>query len=296
MRLDELFLKSAVIEPLQWPTFEKAGLDVHVLREDLRHPWAGGNKAWKLRHNLEAYYHSGKEAMLSFGGAYSNHLLALSSVCNWMGIPFHAVIRGEERPVNSRIMKMIEQGTHIHYCSRSDYRKRKDELTLKELLSECCQDIPAADELFVIPEGGDNTFGIKGCTDMAGLIPSDANQVWMACGTGCTLLGMRIGLEPAIRAVGVPVVRNFQELTEKMQREVASTAWQLLDGYQEGGYGKSSPRLEHFINTFSGVTGVPLEPTYTGKLFFALDDQAGKNMIQRGTKIIVLHSGGVFQE
>lgn len=297
MELPELLSKSPRIMQADWPVFKANGVEVVVVREDLRHPVVGGNKPWKLKYNLKAFQTSGKGAILSFGGAYSNHLLALSEVCHWYGIALHAIIRGDEKPYNERIKRMEEHGTQVHYCSRKSYRLKGTREGLEEIRAECGLSSTIIDEVFLVPEGADNQYGVKGCEDMAGIFPKDVDQVWLASGTGSTFQGIRTGLDKDIHVIGVTVVRNGEVLEERMRSVFDERSYQkILEGYEEGGYGKSSERLEYFMRSFSESTGIPLEHVYTGKLFHALHCEAEKGNIKRGSRVAVLHSGGVWED
>lgn len=277
-----------------WNPFHNAGIRVIVLREDLRHPLFGGNKCWKLKYNLDDYRHSGRKAILSFGGAWSNHLSALSEICAMEGIELHAVIRGEERPVNARILRMKDNGTHIHYISRAQYRLKDDETALKDFMTTQT-DAPSIRDLFILPEGANNEAARKGCSELAKLVPE--NTDWLACaiGTGGTITGLADGITGRIRLLGIPVVRTGRE-PEKLlsERKVPEDRFHIEHGFEEGGYGKSSRRLNDFIQQFTETTGIPLEPVYTGKLFFAVNELAKRNFFKKGEHVVLLHSGGVF--
>ncbi|MFM8432026.1 MAG: 1-aminocyclopropane-1-carboxylate deaminase/D-cysteine desulfhydrase [Bacteroidota bacterium] len=294
MELADLLSMPPIITTVDWPLFRENGLDVQVVREDLRHPIVGGNKSWKLKYNLEAFRSSGKKAILSFGGAYSNHLLALSEVCEWYGILLYAIIRGEEKPYNDRIGMMEKKGTRLHYCSRTNYRLKDTEAGMEAILTECGLSAGMSDEVFLVPEGADNESGVRGCTEMAEILPKDMDEIWLACGTGSTLQGIRTGLDEKTRVCGVTAVRNGKTLQERMLKGFGKESGiQIVEGYEEGGYGKSSARLDLFMQSFSEATGIPLEPVYTGKLFHALSREAEKGEINKGSRIAVLHSGGM---
>jgi 1-aminocyclopropane-1-carboxylate deaminase len=290
MKLEDLFQLEPLVEEIHRPSFEAAGVRVRVLREDLRHPIVGGNKLWKLRHVPEAFHSSGADCIVSFGGAFSNHLNALSTVCHWMDLPFHAIIRGEERPVNNRIEHMIREGTTIHYCSRTSYRQKEEPEAFQSLV----KDLNIPPKAFLVPEGGNSAMGRRGCLDLGKIVPVSSNHFLLACGTGTTMAGVLDGIDAKIKVTGIPVVRSGNTL-EKMMRELYpdKSNYALLHGYEEGGYGKSSERLEHFIHNFTTETGIPIEPVYTGKLFFALNDLSGSGYFSRGDDITVLHSGGI---
>lgn len=290
-----LFELPPVFQEITWPTFHNAGVTVIVLREDLRHPVLGGNKLWKLKYNFEEFTTSGASAMASFGGAYSNHLAALSEACCYAGILLHVFIRGEEQPVNERIKRMLTHGTTVHYVSREDYRNKEHSGFLRSYLLEKGWTDQQLSSLYVLPEGGNNEAGRAGCKGLGELIPRDTNIVACACGTGGTLSGMLHGISMQTIGLGIQVVRDEKSLMSLMATEGHSASrYRILPGYEMGGYGKNSTQLQEFMQQFSTATAVPLEHVYTGKLFFALDDLARKNYFHRGEKLVVVHTGGLY--
>lgn len=291
MELGALFELKPVFEEADWVPFHDAGIRVKVLREDLRHPVVGGNKLWKLRYALDAFHQSGSSCIVSFGGAYSNHLAALSSVCRWYGIQFHAVVRGEEQSVNARIARMLSEGTFIHYCSRDWYRKKEDVEMQRQLLNG----VGISHDAFIIPEGGNSPEGRSGCFELGKLIPSTCSHFLLACGTGATMAGAMDGMNGNTNVIGIPVVRSGGALEQLMKTlHPDKSNYRMIQGYEEAGYGRSSSRLDAFIHTFTRATGIPLEPVYTGKLFFAVDALAKSGYFLRGDEVVVLHSGGIL--
>ncbi|MEY4595180.1 MAG: hypothetical protein RIQ47_1590 [Bacteroidota bacterium] len=290
-----LFDLPPVFQEISWSPFQNAGMTMIVLREDLRHPTLGGNKLWKLKYNVEEFSHSGAAAIASFGGAYSNHLAALSEACFQAGIPFHAFVRGEEQPVNDRIRRMENQGTKVHYISREQYRQKEEAGFLEKLLISSGWSDAQISSLYVIPEGGNNEAGRAGCKELGKLIPADVDYAICACGTGGTLAGMLHSLSSATKGIGIAVVQSGNALHNMMIAEgLADNKFEIIQGYEEGGYGKNSIRLEQFMQEFKAATSLPLEHVYTGKLFFAIDDLARKDFFHRGAKVVIVHTGGVF--
>ncbi len=282
MEFQELFDLPPVFQPLSWKAAEDAGIRVQVLREDLRHPVLGGNKLWKLKYNLEDYRNSGSSCIVSFGGAYSNHLLAISEACHQLAIPLHAFIRGEEEPLNERIERMISVGTIVHYLSRSEYRKKEDTIFLQHLLNK----FQLPHNSFIIPEGANNASGRRGCSELGKLIPITTHKVLVAVGTGGTMKGLLEGISESTLVTGI-LTGHFKDVS------IQSSRAHLLTNYAWKGYGKWEDGLMSFMKQFSLVTAIPLEPVYTGKLFYALNDLVEKGYFQRGSEITVLHSGGL---
>lgn len=290
MVLNGLLTLPPVFQPVDWPAFEKAGVRLTVLREDLRHPVLGGNKVWKLKYNLERAVREGRQTIVSFGGPYSNHLYAVAEVCRMSGIKFHAIVRGEEAPVNDRLRSMEIAGTQVHYISRSDYRRRGDPVFVRALLDGK----GISQEALVIPEGGNNADGRKGCRELGGLIPPSARWTACAVGTGGTLSGMIEGLSESSCVLGVTVVRSGEAPEQLLDAvEAPLDRYRIIKGYEAGGYGKWNPELSAFCERFTQATGIPLEPVYTGKLFLALSDLASRGYFSRGDEVVAIHTGGL---
>lgn len=290
MDLLQLFELPPVIQEITWPAFSSAGVHVNVLREDLRHPVLGGNKIWKLKYNLQEFEDSGRPCIVSFGGAYSNHLSALSEACRLNGFPLHVFIRGEEQPVNPRIVRMHEQGTTIRYLSRSDYRRMDDASFITQVLNR--SGIPL--DALIIPEGANNAAGRNGCRDLGALIPATTNWTACACGTAGTIAGLIEGTPTSTRTLGITVVRSGDEPARRLTRTgIHPDRYEIVTGFEHGGYGKVSEALTAFIHQFSATNRIPLEPVYTGKLFYAVDRLATQGFFQRGTEIMLIHTGGI---
>ena len=275
---EALFLLPPVIQELQL----SAHVKVQVLREDLRHAVLGGNKLWKLKYNLENFSSESAKCIVTFGGAFSNHLLAISEVCFMKNIPLHVFIRGEEQPTNTRIDRMKGQGTFIHYLSREDYRKKQDASFIDLLLSG----YGIQNNAMIIPEGANNTAGQKGCSELAAHLPENTTHFMLAVGTGGTLHGITQNLPSSIHVVGIPVGHfgAFEHTAENIT---------IFNQYAWKGYGKSEEQLDRFIVAFSEKHNLPLEPIYTGKLFYALQDLLLRNYFPESSCITVLHSGGL---
>lgn len=270
-----------------------------VLREDLLDPFVGGNKWRKLQLNLAAFADQHKKVMLSFGGAWSNHLTALAAVCKRAGIPAVGVIRGDEELNNPSLSFMKRSGLKILQVSRSDYRLRSEPDFLAMITRRAAEEffdpsITAAD-FYVIPEGGSNEAGVKGCEAISTAIGVDYDLIVAACGTGATLAGIARGLPAGKKAVGIPVLKGQGFLGENIERWGAPAgSFQLIHGYDHGGYAKSSSALLEFCSSFQRESHIPVEPVYTGKLFFALRDLFSKGAFDPASTVVALHSGGIF--
>jgi len=273
--------------------FRDGGMTVplSVLRLDKPDRVAGGNKSFKLRHNIAAFREGGYEAILSFGGPYSNHIAALAAVGRQSGIPVIGLIRegGPAGLSSVTLRRAAAQGMRLQVISRSEYRRIRESNDYSGLYQRF-------GHVWVIPEGGSNTEGIRGCGEIADLIPAEFNQVALAVGTGATLCGLRSVLPMDTRLLGVKVVEARQEqfIERRLGKQVTGQNGMLLQGdFVFGGYARPSPVLEEFLTRWYDQTGILSEPVYTGRLFYALVSLYCNGFFEKGSRVLAIHSGGL---
>jgi 1-aminocyclopropane-1-carboxylate deaminase len=265
-----------------------------VLRLDRMNPPAGGNKYFKLKENLAGL--SAGHRVLSFGGAWSNHIHALAALGWERGFATVGIIRGE-RPqrLSATLEDALDWGMQLVFVSRSDYRRRYDAGYLQQLRRHF-------DPCVIVPEGGANPAGVKGCRDIVRLIDScglDYDRVAVACGTGSTLAGIACELGEGRRALGIAVLKGQGSMCEDVKRWVAGQDagpggnWRIEQGFHCGGYARAPEDLQRFILEFEQVQGIPLDPVYTGKLFYALYQLRRSGGLPVTERIIAVHSGGL---
>lgn len=274
-----------------------------MLRLDLLHPQISGNKWFKLRLNLQAARERGYDTVLSFGGAYSNHLHALAAAGKMQGFKTIGVVRGEPVvPINATLAFAREHGMELYHVTRADYRNKSDPAFLASLQERF-------GKFFLIPEGGANIAGVQGCADIAGLLhwsaPAAATAssrservVALACGTGTTLAGLLLGRKEDFRILGVSALKgDFLENDVRKALQNCGVAdpgnWRITSEWHGGGFARFSPELLDFIQDFRRRTGIPLEPVYTGKLLLGLYRMMERGEFPRGTEIIAIHTGGL---
>lgn len=283
---------SLPLDAIHWPVFDRAGISVTVLRLDAVDPVISGNKWFKLRHNLHQARAAGATSLISFGGAWSNHLHALAHAASLCDLPVRAYVRGElPEPLNPCLADCRAAGMALVPLDRASYRRRYDPGFLATLVG-------SDDGAFVIPEGGANEAGILGCSDICQYIPPGCfDQLVLACGTGTTMAGLlRQAREPVI---GIQVLKGQAYL----QAEVAGLLhkhgiepvvnWHVEDGYHRGGYCRVDDALLEFCRDIETSSGVPLEPVYSGKLLMALCDMAAAGRFEPGSRLCVIHGGGL---
>jgi 1-aminocyclopropane-1-carboxylate deaminase len=262
-------------------------------RDDLIHPDLPGNKYRKLHLNLRAAAEAGHGALLTFGGAYSNHLRATAAAGRLLGLRTVGVVRGDElagRPLNPSLARAAADGMRLHFLDRPTYRRKTDPEVLADLLDRLG---PA----YVIPEGGSNALAARGCAALGRELRGSADIAAVACGTGGTLAGLAAGLGPGQRAIGFPVLRGGAFLAEdvlRLQREAFGGRrgdWRLDDRFHGGGYARSTPELDAFGADFAARHGLALEPVYVAKMLHGIFTLAAEGAFAPGTKIAAVVTG-----
>ncbi len=287
--IDQL-LSNSRIDKLDIGDLPVAGID--MLREDLIHPEISGNKLRKLKYNLLEAEKEGKDTILTFGGAFSNHIAATAAAGRLFGFKTIGVIRGDELnpESNDTLKKAVIDGMQLHFVSRKDYKLRNDE----NYLSVWKQKFPKA---FFIPEGGSNFLGLKGCTEILKNDHQHYSHVICACGTGATLSGIINTLNINQKAIGISAVGG-DFLTGEVQNFLKisncnSSNWEVISSYNFDRYGKVIKPLIDFIIDFHSINNIFVEPIYTGKMLYGTFDLCQKGFFPRSSRILVLHTGGL---
>jgi 1-aminocyclopropane-1-carboxylate deaminase/D-cysteine desulfhydrase-like pyridoxal-dependent ACC family enzyme len=280
------------IDPLPLPAFAGRRLDVQVLRLDKIHPAISGNKWFKLKYYLEAARVQQKKRLISFGGAYSNHLAALAYAAQACGFTSTAFIRGEKAPELSHTLTTAWQyGMELRFLPRRDYRGKTD----PGFLSALALQYPDA---LIIPEGGADALGVRGAEEIT-LLPDVKSYAHICCaaGTGATLAGLLNGSDPQQRLTGISVLKGTKGLEPvdlSLIKHPALTArLSMLHDYHFGGYARWNSELLDLMNQVYDRSGIPTDFVYTAKLFYALVDLARSNYFPPGSRILILHSGGL---
>lgn len=277
------------------PVCLRAGVRIIVKREDLNHPAVSGNKWWKLKYNLSEALHYLHKTVLTFGGAFSNHIYATAAAAKATGLKAIGIIRGEETlPLNPTLQFAVDQGMKISYISRSTYRKKATPEFIRELRDRF-------GEFFMIPEGGSNNLAIKGCSEFAREHLSNINfeHLLLPVATGGTMAGLVCGFQGSKSIIGVSVLKDVGSLKDNVEHlvneysETSFDNWSLLTQYHEGGYAKTSQRLLNLVQEMKLAYGLPLDEVYTGKLLLGAMNEIEAGSFSRGSTILVLHTGGL---
>lgn len=283
-----LSYSSPAIQGLSLPD---AGVEVLVLREDQNHAYVSGNKWWKLKYNLQAAVQGGYHTLLTFGGAYSNHIFATAAAGRELGLKTIGVIRGEETlPLNSTLSFATRCGMTLHYVSREAYRNKTDDGFTKELedrFGDC----------YLIPEGGTNELAVKGCHEWGEKLLRDFSfdYLCLAVGTGGTLAGLVEAMPESKTVIGFPVLKGAEFLASDIREKLTKPKpnWRLQYDYHFGGYAKSTSELLKFMETMHEHHAIPLDRIYTGKIMFGVLDLLAKGFFKKGSRVLVLHTGGL---
>jgi 1-aminocyclopropane-1-carboxylate deaminase len=283
----------APLQQLHSKVWEAQGIALWVKREDLLHPTISGNKWRKLKYNLQEAKRLQHDTLLTFGGAYSNHIAAVAAAGQEFGFKTIGIVRGEEHlPLNPTLTFATAAGMELHYISREAYRQKTDPVYLAQLAQKFGQP-------YLIPEGGTNALAVKGCTEIVTDIPIDYDYICCASGTGGTLAGIIAGLEGNRHVLGFPALKGGAFLQEEIEQLIERyngqryQNWQLITDYHFGGYAKVKPELLDFMRSFQQEHNLPLEPVYTGKMFYGLVDLIRKGYFPEGSRIVAIHTGGL---
>ncbi|WP_327268330.1 pyridoxal-phosphate dependent enzyme [Streptomyces sp. NBC_01218] len=269
--------------------FARHGVRLLLKRDDLIHPDLPGNKWRKLAPNLAA---ADGRPVLTFGGAYSNHLRATAAAGRLLGFATVGVVRGEElahRPLNPSLARCAADGMRLHFVDRATYRAKDDPRVLGALLDRF-------GDARVIPEGGSNAAAAQGCTELGRELRGHTEVAAVACGTGGTLAGLAAGLDTGQRALGVAVLRGgfLAGTVRDLQREAfggPKGQWSVEDRFPFGGYARTTPELHAFADDFEDRHGLPVERIYVAKLLYALTELAREGAFAPGSRVTAVVTG-----
>lgn len=257
-------------------------VDLFLKREDQIHPFISGNKYRKLKYNIEYAQQRGFKKLLTFGGAYSNHIAAVAYAGELFGFETLGIIRGEElkdkQDNNPTLSFAKRHGMKFQFVTREAYRKDKENF--------------AHEDYYIIPEGGTNSLAIKGCEDILTETDAEFNYICAAVGTGGTISGLINCSQPGQQVLGFPALKG-SFLQEDISKFVSKSNWKLITDYHFGGYAKVDAVLIRFINEFKQMQQIPLDPVYTGKMMYGIFDLIEKGYFPKGSKILAIHTGGL---
>lgn len=268
---------------------EAQNIEVFIKREDLIHPFISGNKFRKLKYNLLQAKKEKQATLLTFGGAFSNHIAAAAYAGHEHGFKTIGVIRGDElfNKINENPTLQFAQkcGMQLEFVSREDYRLKTETHFIEKLHQKW-------GDFYLVPEGGTNAFAIKGCEEI--LLDEDSKFDYICCavGTGGTISGIINRALSHQTVLGFPALKG-DFLKDEIQKFTTQEHWELITEYHFGGYGKVDTALISFINTSFATNKIPLDPIYTGKMAFGVIDLIQKKYFPKNAKILMIHTGGL---
>lgn len=265
--------------------------DIHLFikREDRLHPVISGNKFRKLKYNLEEAKLQKHHTLLTFGGAFSNHIVAVACAGKEYGFQTIGIIRGDELEskieANPSLKLAASLGMQFKFVDRATYRTKTNESFIALLKNEF-------GSFYLIPEGGTNSLAVKGCEEILSEETKAFDYICVAVGTGGTISGVINASEVHQKIIGFSSLKG-DFIKEDISKFVSKSNWYINCDYHFGGYGKVSDELITFINQFYLTNQIPLDPIYTGKMMYGIVDGIQKNRFPEGAKILVIHTGGL---
>jgi len=273
--------------PLQRIPLSSGRIRLFVKRDDLLHPQISGNKWRKMKYNLVEMQRQNKKTLLTFGGAFSNHIAATAAAGKVHDFQTIGIIRGEELNASNATLSFAEEnGMELKFISRSDYRRKEEAVFLDNLQQEF-------GDFYKLPEGGTNCFALPGCAEIIEEIDEEtsADYYCVASGTGGTISGMISGLKQG-EILGFSALkgdflqREVATLLSDCSVNIAGKKYSINADYHFGGYAKFKPDLIEFMNTFKSKFGIQLDPIYTGKMFFGIFDLMDKGYFAEGSTVV----------
>ena len=264
-------------------------VSVFIRREDLIHPFISGNKFRKLKYNLLQAKSENQETLLTFGGAFSNHIAAAAFAGKEQGFKTIGIIRGDELrdkiSENPTLKFAQECGMQFKFVTREAYRHKTEADFIENLKQEF-------GSFYLVPEGGTNKFAVKGCEEILNKEDAEFDFVCCAVGTGGTISGLINSLLPHQKVLGFPALKG-DFLKEDIRKFARKDNWEVITNYHFGGYGKVNLELITFINQFYVENKIPLDPIYTAKMVFGVIDMIDKDYFPAHSKILLIHTGGI---
>ncbi|VXA91813.1 1-aminocyclopropane-1-carboxylate deaminase [Flavobacterium sp. 9R] len=265
------------------------GITLEIKREDLLHPFVSGNKFRKLKYNVLQAKAENQSVLLTFGGAFSNHIAAVAYAGKEQGFETIGIIRGDELRYkiseNPTLSFAQECGMRFEFVTREAYRHKTDAAFIEELKAQF-------GSFYLVPEGGTNDLAVKGCEEILTELDADFDFVCSAVGTGGTISGLINSALPHQKVLGFPALKG-DFLQDEIRNFVQNKNWELQIDYHFGGYGKVTTEFIEWMNWFYAQTGIPLDPIYTGKMVFGVMDLIQRNYFPPKSKILMIHTGGL---
>ncbi len=281
-------------QSLDLPDLQQHGISLDLIRDDLLHPMIAGNKWWKLKYPLLQAEEQKISRLVTFGGAWSNHILAVAAAGHLFGFHTTGIIRGDEqRDLNPVLKQARDWGMQLEHISRDLYRRKNHPGYLEQLRKNC-------DPCLIIPEGGTSPQAVRGTAEMVSRL-SGVHYDYLCCpvGTGGTVAGMILGAPRGIEIVGFSALKGGEFLVPAVENllknfDYNGCDWSIQNEFHFGGYARSTPELRQFCHEIESIHHVSLDLVYTGKMIFGINELARRGFIKKGAKIAAWHTGNAF--
>ncbi len=280
--------ETAQYTKIDLPLLSEKGIQLAFKREELLFPGISGNKYRKLKYNIQAAKAAKQHTLLTFGGAFSNHIAAVAYAGAVNGFKTIGVIRGEELaslPLNPTLEKAKSHGMSFHFVTREAYREKHRPQFVAKLQE-------TFGHFYLIPEGGTNALAVKGCTEILHELDTKFTHISVAVGTGGTLSGLAEAAFDHQEILGFPALKGAF-LQKDICNFTQQNNWSLFESYHFGGYAKVTPTLVNFANQFNMDTGIVLDPIYTAKMVFGVMNLIANDYFESGAHILMIHTGGL---
>jgi 1-aminocyclopropane-1-carboxylate deaminase len=288
-----LFLPTNTIsfDKLESDFLSEKGVFVTVLRLDKIHEEVSGNKLYKLHYFVEACLQTSHKTILTFGGAFSNHLVATSFLCKERRIKCVGIVRGEEpKALSHTLLKCKELGMHVHFISRVDYKNIEEGEAIKNLQN-------TFGDCTVVPEGGFSIEGAKGASLIMNVLKDEKfSHICTCVGTATTLTGLLMNNENNAQIIAVPAIKNMTDIGQRVQQLTNSSYsdnLSIFSDYHFEGYAKYNAELITFMNRLYTEYAIPTDFIYTAKMMFAIFDKIKNGYFAKGSNIVCIHTGGL---
>lgn len=284
-------IKNIRFDELENPVFEKKNIKLQLARLDKIHPVVSGNKLFKLHYFLDEAMQSNHKTMVSFGGAYSNHLVAIAFAGKESGLKSIGIVRGEEpKNLSHTLQQCLQYGMQLQFITRNEYKNTGQPDFINNLKLKY-------GDFTLVPEGGYHPLGAAGASLIIDLLKDkNATHICTATGTATTLAGLLLKAQQSQQVITVPVIKNMNDIEERLFyliNKKKHNNLQIFDGYHFGGYAKKTEELINFMNVFYTNYGVPTDFVYTAKMMYAILDKINNNFFPAGSSIVCLHTGGL---
>ena len=263
-------------------------IEVFIKRLDLIDPFISGNKLFKLKHNVDRALLEKKNMLITFGGAFSNHILATAAYAKKKNIDCLAIVRGEEySELNPLLTLAKEYGMNFCFVSRKEYAKRNDNNYVSELIRKY-------KKAFIVPEGGNNKLGVSGAEEI--LEKQDKSFDYIICpiGTGATLSGIVNSSKKTQKVIGFNCINDTKDINKNIYQKTNKNNWEIINEFNFGGFAKFDNLLTEYLKKFKLNYKITLDLNYTAKMFFGFEKLIERRYFQRKSKILLIHTGGIY--